>query len=163
MLVSLFVLGYMDAGAYIAAAVLAIVVTGLVAVTRRRHARPRPDARRATAAAAVVKHVPEPVASPAPSGKRAAPAETHVRSVDMTDPIQNAFAAETGWRAIFGEDEHDRTMSRVIAWAVTTDADGASEVTGLIVDPNDPARIVSAGGVVTPEGHTLARYGFKES
>ena len=53
-------------------------------------------------------------------------------------------------------------MSRVVAWAVTTAQDGTVEVTGLIVDPNDPARIVSAAGVVTPEGQALTRYGSKD-
>lgn len=79
----------------------------------------------------------------------------------MTGPIQNAFAAEPGWRAIFGDDDPNSTMSRLVGWAVTTDTDGATEVVGLIVDPNNPAKIVSAAAAVTPEGHTLTRYGFK--
>jgi hypothetical protein len=136
------------------AVVPALAATLLVAVplviTRRRR---RVPARQKHAAPALPQQRQQPPARPAPA---------RVASPRMAGPIQSAFAAEPGWRAVFGEG-NDSTMSRVVGWALTTGEGGASELVGLIVDPADPSRVVAASGVVTPEGHSLTRYGYKDA
>jgi len=70
--------------------------------------------------------------------------------------------AEPGWRALFGLNEDEFVRSRVVAWALT-EASGAQEIVGLIVDPSLPTRIIPVSEAVDPDGGTFMRYGFVES
>ena len=69
------------------------------------------------------------------------------------------ISAEAGWRALFESDGLETGRSRVVGWA-SIDIDGASRLVGIIVDPNDPRKLVPADEVVDDEGGSLARYGF---
>lgn len=71
------------------------------------------------------------------------------------------IGAEPGWRALFGIAGEEVGRSRVIGWAGIDGEDG-SEIVGIIVDPNDPTRLVPAPDVVDPSGGALMRYGFTE-
>jgi hypothetical protein len=80
----------------------------------------------------------------------------------MSDRIVSLVPAERGWRALYaGEYPEDEESSRVVAWALTEDDEGVQEVVGMIVDPNDPSRIVPAAEGVTPVAVTFIRYGFR--
>ena len=48
---------------------------------------------------------------------------------------------------------------RVIGWGGVRHGE-TSEVVGIIVDPNNPARLVVAPDVVDPSGGEFARYGY---
>lgn len=80
----------------------------------------------------------------------------------VTSRIVSLVAAEPGWRAIyFDEDDENRELTRIVAWALVED-DGTQDLIGLVIDSNDPTRIVPA-----PEGGSATaprfdRYGFKE-
>ncbi len=69
------------------------------------------------------------------------------------------IAAEPGWKALFGLSGEEVGRSRVIGWAGRQSGDGI-EIVGVIVDPNDPTRLVAAGDVSDPSGGKLMRYGF---
>ena len=72
-------------------------------------------------------------------------------------------AAESGWRALFADDEGTETgRSRVIAWATHEQA-GETRIVGIITDPNDPKLLVPADSVVDEDGGSLFRYGFVSS
>ena len=72
-------------------------------------------------------------------------------------------SAEAGWRALFADNDGIETgRSRVIAWA-SRDRDGATEIVGIIADPNDPKALVPADTVVDEDGGSLQRYGFTDS
>jgi hypothetical protein len=80
----------------------------------------------------------------------------------MVDRIVSLVPAERGWRALYaGEYPEDEESSRVVAWALTEDAAGAQEIVGMIVDPNDPSRIVPAPEGVTAVAVSFVRYGFR--
>jgi hypothetical protein len=71
-------------------------------------------------------------------------------------------SAEPGWRALFATPDGTSTgRSRVIAWALV-DESGETRLVGMIADPTDPKRIVSADAVVDQDGGSLQRYGFVE-
>jgi hypothetical protein len=69
------------------------------------------------------------------------------------------IAAEPGWKALFGADGEEVGRSRVVGWA-GLERGGGVEIVGVIVDPNDPTRLVPAGDVTDPAGGKLIRYGF---
>ncbi len=79
----------------------------------------------------------------------------------MATPI-SIVSAESGWRALFASADGTSTgRSRVIAWALVEE-DGVSRLVGMIADPSDPRRVVSAETAVDEDGGTLQRYGFVE-
>ena len=81
---------------------------------------------------------------------------------DVTDRIVSLVAAEPGWRAIYFDDDHeDRELTRVVAWALVED-DGAQDLIGLVIDSNDPTRIVPAPEGASATAPNFDRYGFKE-
>lgn len=69
------------------------------------------------------------------------------------------IAAEPGWKALFGVGGEEVGRSRVIGWA-GLEREGGAEIVGVIVDPNDPTRLVAASEVTDPGGGRLIRYGF---
>ena len=80
----------------------------------------------------------------------------------MTDRIVSLVAAEPGWRAIyFDDDDENRELTRVVAWALVED-DGTQYLIGLVIDPNDPTRIVPAPEGASATAPRFDRYGFKE-
>lgn len=72
----------------------------------------------------------------------------------MSDKIENLIPAADGWRALYGHGSAAQ-RSRIVGWAVV-----ANEVVGLVIDPNDPAKIVAAPAAVDPETGAFTRYGF---
>jgi hypothetical protein len=69
------------------------------------------------------------------------------------------IAAESGWRALFAVDGEEVGRSRVIGWGSVEGKDGP-ELVGVIIDPNDPTRLVAASEVTDPSGGVLLRYAF---
>lgn len=76
----------------------------------------------------------------------------------MSDTIKIVIPAAEGWRALFGHGSAAQ-RSRVVGWAVVAGESG-DEVVGLVVDPNDPAKIVPAPSATDPETGAFTRYGF---
>lgn len=76
--------------------------------------------------------------------------------------ILSLVAAESGWRAIYGEDSDDRELTRIVAWALVEDADGSQRLVGMVVDAADPTQIVAAPSGASAIAPTFDRYGFKE-
>jgi hypothetical protein len=72
--------------------------------------------------------------------------------------IKNLIPAGDGWRALFGHGSA-AARSRVVSWAIVSGEDG-DQVVGLVVDPNDPSRIVPAPGATDPEAGAFTRYGY---
>ncbi len=75
----------------------------------------------------------------------------------MAEKIVQIVPADAGWRAVY-EDPHDPAeteLSRVAAWALVEDDDGAREVVGLVVNGSE---LVPAG-----DAGRLLRYGYKPS
>lgn len=79
----------------------------------------------------------------------------------MSDKIHNLIPAGDGWRALFGHGSA-AARSRIVGWAVVADEDG-EQVVGMVVDPNDPSRIVAAPSATDPEAGAFTRYGFAAS
>jgi hypothetical protein len=75
----------------------------------------------------------------------------------MADKIISLIPAESGWRAIFG-DEATGARSRIVAWGIV--GDETQRVVGFIVDPTDSAAIVPAPDVTSPVAGSFSRYGF---
>ena len=73
--------------------------------------------------------------------------------------IQQIVAAENGWRALFEEPTGEVTRSRVVCWALAGTAE-AVEIVGMIVDPTEPTKVVSAPDGVSPDGGAFTRYAF---
>jgi hypothetical protein len=73
--------------------------------------------------------------------------------------ITQLVPAEVGWKAVFTEPDGGESVSRILAWAVTS-GDGDAEVLGLIVDPASPSRIVNAPDAAPPGGGEFSRYRF---
>ena len=72
------------------------------------------------------------------------------------------ISAEPGWRALFGTADGVETgRSRIIAW-VSIESSEEARIVGVIADPNDPKRLVTADTITDDEGGTLVRYGFVE-
>ena len=69
------------------------------------------------------------------------------------------IAAEPGWKALFGVDGEEVSRSRVIGWASVA-SDEKTELAGIIVDPNDPTRLVAANTVTDTGGGELFRYAY---
>ena len=81
----------------------------------------------------------------------------------VTGKIVSLVAAEPGWRAIyFDEDDENRELTRVVAWALVEDGDGTQEVIGMVIDWTDPTRIVAAPEGASATAPRFDRYGFKE-
>ena len=72
----------------------------------------------------------------------------------MSDKIENLIPAADGWRALYGHGSAAQ-RSRIVGWAVV-----AGEVVGLVIDPNDPSKIVPAPAATDPEAGAFTRYGF---
>jgi len=66
--------------------------------------------------------------------------------------------AEPGWKAVFKEPDGAETLSRIVGWAVV--GGDESDVAGVIVDPNEPSRMVLANEAASPGGGTFLRYRF---
>lgn len=78
----------------------------------------------------------------------------------MQGDFTGLVSAESGWRALFGDEDGVETgRSRVIAWA-SLNRDGVIEIVGIIADPNNPKSLVSADSVTDEDGGSLQRYGF---
>jgi hypothetical protein len=87
---------------------------------------------------------------------------TSVLCPSMADRFVSLVPAEQGWRALYaGEFPEDEESSRVVAWAVLEDEEGAQELVGMVVDPNNPTQIVPAVEGVTPVATSFLRYGFR--
>jgi hypothetical protein len=67
--------------------------------------------------------------------------------------------AESGWKALFGVGGEEVGRSRVVGWA-GLEREAGSEIVGVIVDPNDPTKLVAASDATDPSGGKLIRYGF---
>jgi hypothetical protein len=67
--------------------------------------------------------------------------------------VRHLASAHPEWRAVFD----DESLVRVAAWAVVVEGD-EQRVVGIIVDPNDPSRMIPAPDATTPEGSTFVRY-----
>jgi hypothetical protein len=82
----------------------------------------------------------------------------------VSGKIVSLVPAEPGWRAIYlGEDDEDRELTRVVAWALVEEEDGAQAVVGMVIDWADPTRIVAAPDGASENAPEFDRYGFKES
>jgi len=76
--------------------------------------------------------------------------------------IKQLVSAESGWRAVFKEPDGGESLSRVLGWAIVGGAKDV-ELVGVIVDPADPARIVTAAEAKSPAGGSFARYRYVPS
>jgi hypothetical protein len=78
--------------------------------------------------------------------------------------IVTIVPADAGWRAIYGGQGtgEESALSRIVAWALVEDASGRRRVVGMVVDPQNRADIVPAGGSESAQAGTLTGYGFKE-
>jgi hypothetical protein len=77
--------------------------------------------------------------------------------------IISLVGAEPGWRAIyFDEDDENRELTRVVAWALVEDEEGSQSLIGMVVDVTDPTRIVAAPEGASVTASRFDRYGFKE-
>ena len=76
----------------------------------------------------------------------------------MSDTIENLIPAGDGWRALFGHGSA-AARSRIVGWAVVA-GEAGQQVVGMVVDPNDPSRIVAAPSATDPEAGAFTRYGF---
>ena len=73
--------------------------------------------------------------------------------------IKQLVSAEAGWKAVFGEEDGGESQSRVIGWAIVSGRTD-DELVGVIVDPGEPSRIVTASGAVSPGGGSFVRYRY---
>ena len=73
--------------------------------------------------------------------------------------IEQLVPAEAGWKAVFKEPDGSESLSRVLCWASLA-GDAESELVGMIVDPADPSRVVSASAAASPGGGAFARYRY---
>jgi hypothetical protein len=77
--------------------------------------------------------------------------------------IVSLVPAEPGWRAVYGaEFAEDRELARVVAWALVESDEGERRIVGMVIDPNDPTRVVPAPEAASPVAGFFERYGFKE-
>jgi hypothetical protein len=67
------------------------------------------------------------------------------------------ISAEPGWKALYGSDGLEESRSRIVAWAIM---EGDHQIVGIVVDPSDRTRLISASEVVDPDGSTLIGYGY---
>ena len=74
-------------------------------------------------------------------------------------PIDQLVPAEPGWKAVFKEPDGGESTSRILAWAAIGGQEEL-ELVGAIVDPGNPARIVSAAAATSPGGGSFARYRY---
>jgi hypothetical protein len=70
------------------------------------------------------------------------------------------ISAEPGWKALWAVDGEEVGRSRVLGWAGIAEAD-RTRLVGIIVDPNDPTRLVAADTTTDTSGGELMRYGFE--
>lgn len=73
--------------------------------------------------------------------------------------IDQLVPAESGWKAVFKEPDGGESLSRILGWAAVGGQDEV-ELVGIIVDPAEPSRIVSAVAAVPPGGGSFARYRY---
>jgi hypothetical protein len=73
--------------------------------------------------------------------------------------IEQFVPAEAGWKAVFKEPDGGESLSRILCWAAL-EGETDSELVGIIVDPADPSRIVSAATAASPGGGNFARYRY---
>ena len=74
--------------------------------------------------------------------------------------IGQLIQAEIGWKAVFAEPDGSESVSRILGWAVAAAGEAGSELVGIVVDPSDPSRIVTAPEAVSPAGGGFTRYRF---
>ena len=77
--------------------------------------------------------------------------------------IEQLVPAEPGWKAVFKEPDGGESLSRILGWAALAGQSGNQdeiELVGIIVDPGEPSRIVSAVAAVSPGGGSFARYRY---
>jgi hypothetical protein len=80
----------------------------------------------------------------------------------MPRTIHSLVPAAAGWVALYrGEFEEDGESARVVAWALVDAEDGAREVVGLVVAPDDPTRILPAPEAASALAPEFDRYGFR--
>jgi hypothetical protein len=81
----------------------------------------------------------------------------------VADTILSLVPAEPGWRAVYkGEYDEDAESARVVAWALVEGEDGTRQIVGLVVDPNDPTKVVAASDGASAIAPEFERYGFRE-
>jgi len=73
--------------------------------------------------------------------------------------IEQFVPAEPGWKAVFKEPDGGESLSRILGWA-SLGGQEELELVGIIVDPADPSRIVSAKAAASPGGGSFARYRY---
>ncbi len=73
--------------------------------------------------------------------------------------IDQLVTAEPGWKAVFKEPDGGESLSRILGWAALGGQDEV-ELVGVIVDPGEPSRIVSAAAATSPGGGSFARYRY---
>jgi hypothetical protein len=80
------------------------------------------------------------------------------------EQIVTIVPADAGWRAIYGGQGtgEESALSRIVAWALVEDPSGGRRVVGMVVDPQNRAKIVPAAGSESAQAGTLTGYGFKE-
>lgn len=74
--------------------------------------------------------------------------------------IDQLVPAEIGWKAVFKEPDGGESLSRILAWAAYDDGAAVPELVGVVVDPGDPSRIISATAASSPGGGSFARYRY---
>ena len=73
--------------------------------------------------------------------------------------IEQLVPAEPGWKAVFKEPDGGESLSRILCWASIASED-EPELVGMIVDPGEPSRIVSAAEALSPGGGGFVRYRY---
>lgn len=73
--------------------------------------------------------------------------------------IDQLVPAEPGWKAVFKEPDGGESLSRILGWAALGGQDEI-ELVGIIVDPGEPSRIVSAAEAKSPGGGSFTRYRY---
>jgi hypothetical protein len=73
--------------------------------------------------------------------------------------IDQLVSAESGWKAVFKEpDDGGESMSRIVGWAIVGGDD--NEIVGVVVDPEEPSKLVAAPDAISPGGGNFVRYRY---
>lgn len=80
------------------------------------------------------------------------------------ETIMTIIPADAGWRAIYGGQAagEESGLSRIVAWALVEDDSGDRRVVGMVIDPQNRSRIVTATSSESAQAGMLTGYGFKE-